>query len=310
MASGFGFIGNQKIGDLSITEQVVHNTSNWINISFLENGGHRKVVMNETNTTGIDLSEFKPVEDYKYDDGYVYQSNFKNLVHESGIVHNDSFEDPIICSGIYVGGDYYPKEESGVMSYHIDYTNGRVIFDNYNVIEDVYGSGDISVYAEFSYKTVTVMTSDEARKKAVQTESKNNPAGSGDYLPEENHIQLPAVVVNSIEDTWLPYELGGHKKARHSVAATVYGSEKNEVSKIVDILSQQQNKKIPSIDWNKSSSQLDEFGDINPEFSGVYVSKEIYPWKHLYILTARGSKEGRGNMSGTVSFLIESIYHM
>ena len=310
MASGFGFMGGKMVGELSVTEQVVANIANWINISFLESGAFDTIKLSDAGTDGEEKSRLVSVEDRIYGEGYVYQSAYKNWAHESGIAFNDDFGEYIVCSGIYIGGDFYHKSESGVLAYHIDYPNGRIIFDNQNSVADAYGSGDLDIYAEFSYKRVTIITADEYYRRTYIGRQANNPVGSGSAIPKDIDIKLPAVIIDSSNDSWAPYQLGGHKRGIHNVVANVYGVVKSDINRIVDILSQQQDKKIPSIDWSKSEEELDEYGDINPAYSGAYTAQAIYPWKHLYILRSTGQKMRGQALHGSAAFLIESLYHI
>jgi len=307
----FSFIGEQKLSGDSISKLLCNNIKTWIDISFVRTGGYDTVSLNEPAYDGTDLSALTPIDDRVYGQGYVYQSYFKNWIWENDIPEEGMTEPPVVCSGIWVGGDFYPREASGDMAYHVDYRNGRIIFDMWMAPDQVYGSGNVEVTASFSYKRVYV-ASDYELKQTIENISKyaNNPIGSGENILDESKIPLPAVIVQEMSHSWDGYQLGGYKKCNHIVSATIFSARSIDGENIVDMLSQQENKKVPTIDWNDSETCFDEYGDVNASFSGVFESQSIYPWKDIYINETEGRKDKKGVYAGKVTFYIETSPHM
>jgi len=309
MVGSFGFLGNQTIGEKTIAEQVVENIRYWLDISFLEMGGYDNISLHEENNRSTDISELKKVEDRVYGDGYVYQSFFKNWVYESGANFPSAAVQPVICSGFWVDSDFHDKSSSGALAHHVDYIHGRIIFDDVDPVDTAYGSGDVQIYAEFSYKRVNIVAEHELHRTVAVSEEMNNPLGSGLDVMSDLQIALPAVIISQVRDEWTGFQLGGSKKANHTIIGRVYSPERYQASRIVDILSEQENKRIPSIDWNLTESPVDEYGDVNPLFSGVYIIQDLYPWKDLYLLNSVGVKRAGIIANGSVNFLVQSLPH-
>lgn len=304
MVGSFGFAGDPKIYQTSVSENIVRNIRYWLDVSFLELGAYTNISLNEQNFDYEDISQLKPVSDRVFLDGQVYQSKFKNWVWESGISYKFSTTDPTICSGIYIGGDFHPRGCSGDMSYHVDFKNGRVIFDNAYAPNTYYGSGSVPVCAQFSYKNIYIATQSELVKTLVESEE-TNPIGSGEDVMTEDKIPFPAVIVRKGPNEWEPYQLGGNKIYTGIMYGEVFDTT-DIGQNVVDILSQQRDKKIPSIDWNLCESPFDEYGDINTAFSGIYEISTIYGWKHIYLKDTSSVTQNGSERIGTINFFIEA----
>lgn len=311
MVASFGFMGSKKIGDIGISNTTNENIKYWIDLSFLEEGACDTINLNETDYDYRNLSKLSSVEDRVYGEGRVYQAPLKNWVWEEGIQKQYDFETPVVCSGLWIGGEFHSKTAaSGDLKYSIDYRNGRAIFDNAYGPDVAYGSGNVPVCAEYSYKRIYVVTETELVKTFAESDDLNNPIGSGEDVLNDQKIPLPAVVISERNHEWAAYQLGGYKKCLHQTTAAVFSSDSEMGENIVDILSQQENKKIPSIDWTNCESPFDWMGDINPLFSGVYEIQSAYPWINIYVLSAAGLKNENGIRMGSIEFLIESSPHM
>jgi len=308
--SNYTFIGNTRIGNNSISSNVVESIKYWIDISFLSDGACDTINKDETDYSGKNIGALTPVSDRVYGDGFVYQSYFKNWVWEEDISKEYDFEDIVVCSGIWIGSDFHSKQASGDLYFSIDYRNGRVVFENQNAVENAYGASGVNeVVAEFSYKRVYVVTETELVRSFAESESMNNPIGSGDNLLNEDKIPLPAIIVSENNHSWRGYQLGGGKICSHSINVDVFSHDDDLGGSIIDILSQQENKKVPSVDWSLCESSFDWMGDINPAFSGVYDIATIYKWKDMDLLTANGVKQATGIRTGFVEFLVDSYPH-
>lgn len=309
----YGFIGNQKFGKRTASSILVENLSYWMNVSFLEQGAYTNIEKDQENYLGEDLSELKQIDDGSWGEGYIYQSKFKNWVYEDGINYPSSMSKPTICSGIWVGNDFHHKDiASGDMSFSIDYLNGRVMFFTPYGPDYAYGSGvpngsgSIPIKAEFSYKDIYIISEEDDVDEAVVSQAMSNPYGSGLSYPTESEVPLPVISITERNLDFIPKQLGGFKIGQHAVSCNVYATNKTDRNGLCDVLVQQENKKVPTIDWSTSETPLNEYGDINTSFSGVYEARSAYPWKDTYIQNARCSKDYDKFTEGVVFYEIET----
>lgn len=312
VSSIYRFVGDKNMYSYSISENVEENMKFWMDLSFLSMGAYTTIEKNEINYLGDRQDKLFAIKDAVYGDGYIYQSYYKNWVWENDVEIDSNYSYPIICSGIWIESDFHHKDlVSGVLEYHIDYKNGRIVFDNQDAVESSYGSGDLNIYAEFSYKNVYIVTKTELIKTISESLEMNNPIGSGEKLLSSDEIPLPCILVGESEHEWTGYQLGGGKICGHNIYAKVYANDESVANSVIDILSQQENKRIPSIDWSTCDSTFDEYGDINPSFSGVYEVYSIYDWgKEIYIENANGFKKESGPNYGFVEYLVKSSFHL
>jgi len=305
--ANYGFIGNQRFGNRTAGSIVVENLSYWMNISFLEQGAYTNISKNQLDYWGNDSSQLSQINDGSWVDGGIYQSRFKNWVYESGVTIPAGMSEATICSGVWIGGDFYNKDTaSGDLAFTVDYINGRVKFFTPYGPAGVYGSGSVPIKAEFSYKDIYISSDENMPSEAVVVQSMSNPAGSGVSYPTEKEVPFPVVIVGEKNSSWRPKQLGGFKIGVHSINCNVYADNKTDRNGICDVLAQQENKKVPTIDWSKSETPLDEYGDINASFSGVYDAKTAYPSKDMYILSATASKDSDKFTEGVVFYQVET----
>ena len=138
---------------------VKSNLDLWLNDLFLKDGFFIDVSTGETDVYGRDISELISIDSPSYADGRVWQSAFKEWVHESGIIPTAATQTaPLVASGVTVDGVFYPKDPGApsfnpAFSHALDYRNGRVIFDTPITLSS-------AVQGEFSYKETTVDLAD------------------------------------------------------------------------------------------------------------------------------------------------------
>lgn len=312
MTATYGFIGNQDYSKRTDSSIVVENIAYWLDVSFVEAGLYTNIDVNTVNYYGEDISELVEFENPEYYlDGQVYQSKFKNWIYEEGINYPAGAATPIVCSGIYINDEFHLKTEaSGYLGYHIDYLNGRIIFDNAYGAETAYGSGDLTIKAAFSYKNIYVTTEERTELYGKVFKEMSNPEGTGVFYARENEIPLPVITVSEKKKKWTPQQLGGFKIANRTIACRIYAENTTDRNSLCDILAQQENKKIPSIDWTNSESPLDNYGDINTLFSGVYAAKDAFPYNDSYIKDAEAIKAIEEIPEGTVLYNIDTYNYL
>jgi len=103
----------------------------------LKDGLYNNVVVGQTDFYFNDISRLQPGDQVYPEPDFiasfpnkVFQSAFKNWVHEDGIPSPGSgIAPPTVASGVTVGGTFFPTATTvGAFAHSIDFPNGRVIF--------------------------------------------------------------------------------------------------------------------------------------------------------------------------------------
>lgn len=273
-----------------VTSQVKANLDLWLNKILLEDGYFSTISVGETNVYGRDLSLLEEQDDPSRPDNTVFQSAFKPWVHESGITPSDSnVTSPIICSGVTVDGVFYPQFSgapgySSLYSHHIDFNNGRIIFDSV--------PAGTTFQAEFSYKEVTVDFSDrfenEEDQLLIELAAKNNPRQTGVVVyPEPHHVVLPSLQIDLTSRTNEPYELGASSTTAEIRGTLILWSRNSWIKDtIIDLIQDKERTVLLGIDFNTAPHPLDEFNDKNPAFTSydsLAVINGPYFYRRIYI---------------------------
>ncbi len=270
---------------------VKSNLDLWLNDLFLKDGFFTDVSTGETDVYGRDISEMIDTPDLSYADGRVWQSAFKEWVHESGIIPTDgSVTPPLVASGVTVDGVFYPKDPAAAgfnpaFSHALDYRNGRVIFDTPIVLSS-------AVQGEFSYKEITVALAatfeNEEKEFFFETTYKDNPFQTGVLtFPLENSRTLPMVMIDVTQISHEAYELGNaSNRLDLSGSLIVWTRDDYTRDQIEDLLGEQEHVVALGIDFNTAPYPLDFRNDKNPLFSSYDTLANLgspHFWRRIYI---------------------------
>jgi hypothetical protein len=275
------------------------NVELWLNDLFLRDGLYTNVSTGETNFYLDDISLLIPVSDEDFADDRVFQSAFKNWVHESGIVVVQSgIPATIIASGVTVNGTFYPQLSgdpgfNAAFAHIIDYPNGRVIFDLPQV-------GSPIVQAQFSYKTVAVEFANEfnneKRPLLIETKHKDNPRATGvDIYPTKESRTLPAVFIDLLDRQTNPYELGTRDGITDFFGVFhLWARDSYQLDLIEDILGDEHRQTLLGIDFNTAPFPLLAFGNKNPAFTSygdLAKTNGAHFWRRIYVEETRPRKD-------------------
>ena len=267
------------------------NLDLWLNDLFLKDGFFTDVSTGETDIYGRDISELISNADPSYADGRVWQSAFKEWVHESGIIPTESLTTPpLVASGVTVDAVFYPKDPGAsgfnpAFSHALDYRNGRVIFDTPIALTSV-------VQGEFSYKEITVALAatfeNEEKEFFFETTYKDNPFQTGVLtFPEENSRTLPMVMIDVTQMTHEAYELGNASNTLELQGSLlVWARDDYMRDQIEDLLGEQERVVLLGIDFNTAPYPLDFRNDKNPLFSSYDVLANLaspHFFRRLYV---------------------------
>lgn len=275
---------------LRAKSQLKANLDLWLNNLFLTDGYYNTVSSGELDIYSRDISRLSAQTSPDYPDNTVYQSAFKNWVHESGIVPIYSVSPPIVSSGVVVNGTFYPKDPSApgynaAFAHSIDYPNGRVIFSSPRSTSD-------QINGVFSYKEVAVDFGDtfenEQKEFYFETAYKDNPYQTGVMTyPQENSRTLPLVVIDITSRNNEGYELGSASNlAEFRGSFHVWARDSASIDMIEDLIMQNERAVLLGINFNTAPMPLGWNGDKNPSFTTYAQYATLtspYLFKRIYI---------------------------
>lgn len=257
---------------LLVKSQVKQNLDLYLNDLFLRQGFFTDISTGETDIYSRDISQLSSVSDPSFPDNTVWQSAFKQWVHESGLVTDfANISSPIVASGVTVDGTFYPTDSAApgfnpIFAHNVDFPNGRIIFSSAI-------SSSSTVQVEFSYKEITVdfasTFENESKDFFIETAFKDNPHQTGVITyPEFNSRTLPMVLIDVLRTSRDAYELGSA-----STVAVLEGSfiiwSRDEFMRdqIEELLSDQEHTVLLGINFNTAPFPLTHIGDKNSSYT-------------------------------------------
>jgi hypothetical protein len=209
---------------------------------------------------GIQETGLMPVSDPRFSDGRVWGGLHSNWVWETGVGAS-------VASGVVVDGTFYPTSSTtGTYAHHIDYPNGKVVFDNAI-------STSATVACNYDYKYINVTRTDGLNwfKQLQQQVSQSdfpNSSGTFSFLPQNNY-QVPAIGIEMGNNRGFQgYQLGGGQWIRTSFYAHCVAEDVYVRDFLVDAVSMQRELSFKMYDLNSIYSS----GDFPLTVSGVPIS--------------------------------------
>tara|TARA_B100000519_G_C14248266_1_gene441011 strand:+ start:1512 stop:2540 length:1029 start_codon:yes stop_codon:yes gene_type:complete len=258
----------ENIGDSTLSPLMQDNVIEFFDWAIINAGGFYNVEIPTSGHYGGDKHKLRLVDDPRYNSGQVWEGFRSNWVWQSGLasatqpntitkVKPDAGTYPNAknypgVSGIFVDGNFQPASGAGTYAYHIDYPNGRVVFDTAI-------STTSTVTAEFSHKWVDVIRANsdffrEVQYRSFRADGDFTLTGSGDYSQlAENRLQLPVIAVEMVQGRNLePYALGTMTHyVNTDVLFHVMAEEDYTRDKLLDIVSLQEEKTILMFDSDR-----------------------------------------------------------
>jgi len=210
--------------------------------------------------------------------GRVYQSAFKNWVYESGVVPSNyvllqGFTEPIRVSGVYVEGRFCPTDPTdpaydATCAHTIDYLNGRVIFNQSM-------PANLNVHADFAFKEVAVVTASKFNNQLIEgvleTKYTTNPRTANQLVYPSGNSRIMPYPIIFIEDAsrdFEAYQLGDRSLiAVDEMVYHVYALDESTRDNLVDLISYQERKRLPIINFNDAPFPLSGLANtLNPDY--------------------------------------------
>jgi hypothetical protein len=193
---------------------------------------------------------------------------------------------PFRPSGVHVDGEFHPLGISGMFAHHIDYQNGRIVFD-----QPQDPAADIRT--EYCYRQVFVTTADHPSFRELMLEAAdlfaagNQPAGTP---AREHQVWLPALFIEVGDGHGRGLELGGGQIKTRRVAFHILADKKADRDLLADWLDYQTRTTFVMADLNTLPPIFDEYGQVTSGVSNWPQIVEAYPWRKLRVVDGRLSR--------------------
>lgn len=272
------------------------NVKQYLDNKFLLNGMYSNIELSQDWFTGDRVDTLTRVN------STTYQSNFDNWVFEEDVTGPSGYDIKSV-SGVYVSGVFNPTG-SGTYSPHIDYKNGRVIF------ETAIPSG-LTVNADFSYKRVNLTSPESEAARIVFSRFKYGQDVDPINLPSGNSLQLPLVAINPTDRSINPWQLGGGQLIEQDVSFHIVANSRRDINKVIDVLTTSSYRNtIQGVDFNLAPEQFDFYGDKASTYQdySTLQSSGALSWAKLFVIgvqVAEPVKESFGIYTARVDWELE-----
>ena len=254
-----------NIGDSTVSSIIQDNMIEYFDWAIIDAGGFTNTSIPTEGHYGGDKHKLRLVDDPRYTSGQVWEGFRSNWVWQSGVSNTDqpktlkklkpdaatypNASNYPGVSGVFVGGAFQPASGVGAYAHHIDYPNGRVVFDTAIATTS-------SVTAEFSHKWAKVTKANDNFFREIQYRSQRADGdflmeGSGDWSQlADTRLQLPVLAVEVVKRRSLePYALGGLTHfVNTDVLFHVLAEDDYTRDKLLDIVSLQEDRVVRLFD--------------------------------------------------------------
>lgn len=240
------FKGVTNLGLPLETDQLESNVASFFQWGALGVGAFSNVNISSVAPYGGRRDRLRLSSDPNFDNGQVWEGYRKDWVWERDVEYDYQ---PIAISGVYVNGDFVPSSATGAYEHHVDYPNGRVVFEN------PIPTGSV-VTCEYSYRNIQVATADVPWFKLLQQNSfrvdeefqSATDSGEWSVLPQ-NRMQLPALVIEATPHfSRRGKQIGGGEICTQEVLIHVLAENRTDMKKWVDICANQFQHRVSMFD--------------------------------------------------------------
>lgn len=245
--------------DIGLTNQIINNLIYYFNDKLLDSGYYENILFDESDFATNDIATLIPVDDDVYPaSGNFYQvwkSPFSNWVYESGIIPPSGMDEPIVASGIYVGGIFKDKTDAS-FEHIVDYKNGRIIFTSGQ-------DQSLDIKGQFAYKLVNIKIPNKRDQIFLDRILFTNPdLDTAQLLPSGFQETLPLILIDHDEDRLSPAQLGGSHNVNVRLLCHILANDKPSKNNIKDAILRLERQVPLMIDFNEATHPLDFNGDF------------------------------------------------
>ena len=272
-------------GGFELTDQLLYNIKWWIDWGLLNRGAYGIYKFDSLSWYDDDESKLHPVNDERYEQGRVWEGVGKEFVWESGVSLGSGALDPFRVSGIYIDNIFYPIESVGINRHHVDYLNGRILFD-----EPKDASDDIR--AEYTRRSVHVGFADDPEFRVMMLNAVEEfltdslPSGT---TSREHQIWLPSIFIEVSTGKQRGLQLGGGQIKTRDVVFHIFADNPSDRNLLMDWLDYQSRSSFMMADLNNITFPFDEFGDIVPGITNWVDMILNHPWKRLRVIDSNSA---------------------
>jgi hypothetical protein len=281
--------GFTSVFQYTLNNDILDGLVEFFDWGLLEKGNYFNVTLDEQSPNGQDYSRLRPIEEPRFQNGQAWEGFRNNWVWQTGVSYSPS---PITTdnggypgiSGVYVDDTLYAHDTTGTYAHHVDYFNGRIVFDN------PIPTGS-KVQAEYSYKWINVSYACNLPWIRQIQQNSNQPdtnfvdgKDSDVQIPAESKIQLPTIAIEVVPSRrFKGYQLGGGQYVYTDVLFHCIAEDELTRNSLVDIVSLQNDKTVHLFNTNKihedGSYSLDYRGSpvLNAsEYPQIVLSQDYY----------------------------------
>jgi len=279
--------GLRHVTDSDNSIQLENNFKLLFDWAYLGAGGWFDVHLDSVGAYGGNLSTLRQVTDPAFSDGQVWETFRKDWVWESAQTYTDKqgiTTSPIQISGVYVNGVL------ATSGFHLDYPNGRVIFDTPKVGK--------TIQLEYSARTQQFLCAsktpwfNQLQFGSFRIDDGGfSIVGSGQWdILAQKRVQMPAAVIETVPlRSFRPYEIGNNALwSNQDIVFHILAETDWDRKNLTDALSKQEDKVFWLFDINKVQDSgafpLDYNGSlINNITYQDLVSPSGYRWQKCFI---------------------------
>lgn len=286
MALVFKGVGVGGFGGYELTDQLQYNLKWFLDWNFANNGAYGIYLYDSASYYDDDESRLHLVPDERYVEGTVWEGVGREWLWESGISLGSGAVDPFRVSGVYIDGDFYPIDSQGIYSHHVDYLNGRIIFDEPKNADD-------DIRAEYTRRSVHVGFADNKEFRVMMLNAieefltDSSPSGT---TSREHQIWLPSVFIEVTNGEQRGLQLGGGQIKTRYVVFHIFADNPSDRNLLMDWLDYQGRSTFWMADLNNITFPFDEYGDIVSGATNWPNMVLANPWKRLRIMDSNSAK--------------------
>lgn len=285
MSLTFKGIDSAGYGGYSLTDQLLYNLRWWADWNLLNKGAYGIYLFDDASWYDEDESQLHVVPDERYEQGRVWEGAGREWSWQSGVSLGSGAIDPFRVSGVYVEGTFHPKEETGTYAHHIDYLNGRVIFDEPRSLNS-------DIKAEFTRSSVHIGFADHPEFRIMMlnaVEEFLTDSSTSGTPSREHQIWLPSIFIEVGAGEQRGLQLGGGQIKTRDVIFHIFADNPSDRNLLMDWLDYQGRSTFWMADLNAITFPFDEYGDIVSGVTNWPNMTTANPWKRLRVIESKSS---------------------
>jgi hypothetical protein len=280
MALDFKGINIGGFGGFELTDQLLYNLRWFLDWNLLNNGAYGIYLYDSESWYDDDESRLHLVPDERYEEGRVWEGAGRQWVWQSGVSLSSGAIDPFRVSGVYVEGNFYPITSLGINRHHVDYLNGRIIFDEpKNAADDI--------RAEYTRQSIHVGFADDPGFRVMMlnaVEEFLTDSSTSGTPAREHQIWLPSIFIEVSTGEQRGLQLGGGQIKTRYVVFHIFADTPSDRNLLMDWVDYQSRSTFWMADLNNITFPFDEYGDIVSGVTNWPNMVSAYPWRRLRVI--------------------------